>query len=779
MPGKKNTTLRILVPVITLICAIGVAIAVWMNTGKQVAKENPSKGAASTGVAGTPGAISTNPTAQPSAESKASDVSKPVAATPSDSNAAVNPAGKDATPAVATELSGLKVQVQAGVAAYTKLGSLAAEGPGAEISFSQQGAGIASLKLAKDFVTVSRAEHVELQRVLFAPKLDGSGMLLSNVGDTLVPFSVAAIEINGAVVPLAFGLSDSFWREVEPGRFEAFVVNATEQRVLRIERRFSLVEGESKIRVSTKLENLTSLPLRTRLYQFGPVDMGHEASYDDPHSASYGGDNRRVRYGYLLSAEKDPTRSFVLSDEYRFARAAALGKRSGGLYPVEPLTPAEQTVGWPNPVSTTENHHLVWAGVTNRYYGVVVHSLFDPAASGASGDKRLNSVERIDRIVVDRGEAWEKADQPIHPEMALRLTGPVVDIAPKQSSSTEMGVFAGPLSKGALHDDALTKALRLDGLVVFKNLIGPCIYCSYEFLGNAIFGLMHFLHDSIFKDWSLAIVFMVVIVRTVLHPLTRWSQIRMQRFGKQMQGMQPKIAKIQERFKDDKAQLQRETAKLWQEEGVSPLGMLGCLPMILVTPVWLAVYSVIFYAVELRHEPAFYGLFQGITGGKWHFMADLASADRAIDFGTSFRIPLLSTMLGPISSLNILPLLLGAVFYVHQKYLTPPSTTQLTPEQEQQQKIVKWMSVIMFPLFMYNSPSGLALYFITNSTLAIFESKWIRAHAEKHGLLDLDKMREERMKKGKGQSGGGFMARVLEAAEKKRQQMENSSNKRK
>jgi YidC/Oxa1 family membrane protein insertase len=189
------------------------------------------------------------------------------------------------------------------------------------------------------------------------------------------------------------------------------------------------------------------------------------------------------------------------------------------------------------------------------------------------------------------------------------------------------------------------------------------------------------------------------------------------------------------------------------------------------------VYSVIFYAVELRHEGAFYGLFQAVTGGKWHFLADLASADRAIDFGTSFKIPLLSTMLGPISSLNILPLILGAVFFVHQKYLTPPSTAQLTPEQEQQQKIVKWMSVIMFPLFMYNSPAGLSLYFITNSTLAIFESKWIRAHAEKHGLLDLDKMRQERAKKGKGASGGGFMAKVLEAAEKKRQEMEQGKRK--
>lgn len=779
MPAKKNTTLRVLIPVIILIASIGVAIAVWMNTGKQVAKETatPANTSAPGNLAQTPTAPTTAPATSPTTNPAATP---PTATSTANGGNAAAPSSQPTQPAtaVAQELSGLKIMTQSGVGPYSPLGSLAADGPGAEIAFSQQGAGIASLKLAKDFVTVAKAEHVELQKVLFMPSLDSSGMLLSNVGTTLVPFSAAAIEINGAVVPLAAGIGDSFWKELAPGRFEAFVVNGADQKVVRIERRFTLVAGQSSLRVATTIENLTNLPLRTRLFSFGPVDMGHEASYDSQHAANYGGDNRRVRYGYLLSPEKDPTHTFVLSDDYRFARASALGKRVNGLYPVEPVSPTEQAVGWPNPVSTQQNHRLVWAGVTNRYYGVVVHSLFDPgAAAGTAADKRLLSVDRIDRIVVDRGEAWEKADHAIHPEMALRLTGPVTDIAPKQSVSSEVGVFAGPLSKGALKKDPLTDALKLEGLVVFKNLIGPCIYCSYEVIGNMIFSLMHFLHDSIFRDWSLAIIFMVVVVRTVLHPVTRWSQIRMQRFGKQMQEMQPKIAKIQERFKDDKAQLQRETAKLWQEEGVSPLGMLGCLPMILVTPVWLGVYSVIYYAVELRHESAFYGLFQTVTAGKWHFLADLASPDNALSFGTSFKIPLISSMLGPISSLNILPLILGAVFFVHQKYLTPPSTTQLTPEQEQQQKIVKWMSVIMFPLFMYNSPAGLSLYFITNSTLAIFESKWIRAHAEKHGLLDLEKMRQERAKNGKGASGGGFMAKVMAAAEKKRQEMEQGKRK--
>jgi YidC/Oxa1 family membrane protein insertase len=74
------------------------------------------------------------------------------------------------------------------------------------------------------------------------------------------------------------------------------------------------------------------------------------------------------------------------------------------------------------------------------------------------------------------------------------------------------------------------------------------------------------------------------------------------------------------------------------------------------------------------------------------------------------------------------------------------------------------MMVFMFPLAMYNAPSGLALYFVTNTTLAIIESKWIRAHMDKHGLLDLDKIKAERKAKRKP-AGESFLERMAKLAE--------------
>jgi YidC/Oxa1 family membrane protein insertase len=106
---------------------------------------------------------------------------------------------------------------------------------------------------------------------------------------------------------------------------------------------------------------------------------------------------------------------------------------------------------------------------------------------------------------------------------------------------------------------------------------------------------------------------------------------------------------------------------------------------------------------------------------------------------------------------------------VHQKYLTPPSTATLTPEQEQQQRMIKIMSVVMFPVFMYNAPSGLSLYFITNSALAIVESKLIRRHAEKHGLLDV--RRPARPASGaRSAPRRGILARLQQAAEERQKQ---------
>jgi len=70
------------------------------------------------------------------------------------------------------------------------------------------------------------------------------------------------------------------------------------------------------------------------------------------------------------------------------------------------------------------------------------------------------------------------------------------------------------------------------------------------------------LHDYVLRDWGLAIIVLVLCVRTLLHPVTKFSQTSMMRFGKQMQGLAPKQKKLQEKFKDDPKKLRKNGHKL-------------------------------------------------------------------------------------------------------------------------------------------------------------------------------------------------------------------------
>jgi len=355
--------------------------------------------------------------------------------------------------------------------------------------------------------------------------------------------------------------------------------------------------------------------------------------------------------------------------------------------------------------------------LTSRYFTFAVHSLppkgVDPTQVW---DKRLPIGAEVDRVLAGPPDASGV--------VLLEHHSDAVTIDAGASLGLDFGAYAGPLWRKTLGGEPLFTSIGLNDLVVY-NFGGPCSFFTFQPLARGLLWFLGAAHDLIFHDWALAIMFLVLCVRGVLHPVTKRAQINMQRFSKQMQSLAPKQKKLQEKYADDQKRLREEMATLMKEQGVNPAMALGCLPMFLQTPVWIALYAMLFFAFDLRHQPAFFGVFQAVSGGNWAFLGDLSHPDRIVYFGKSLvTLPLL----GPIDSLNALPLLLGLVFYGQQKYLTPPPSTAPTPEQQNQQKIMRVLMVVMFPLIMYSAPSGLAIYFITNSTLGILESRHIRAH---------------------------------------------------
>jgi YidC/Oxa1 family membrane protein insertase len=315
-------------------------------------------------------------------------------------------------------------------------------------------------------------------------------------------------------------------------------------------------------------------------------------------------------------------------------------------------------------------------------------------------------------------------------------------------------------------------SLGIDGLEVYKMTVaGPCAFCTFQPVARVLRATLGFLHMVTF-DWAIAVILLVVVVRTVLHPVTRWSQKNLQRFGKQMAALAPKQAKLKERYKDDPKKLKEEIAKLIREENINYAGALGCVPIFLQMPIWIALYAMVFFTFELRHDGGFYGVFQAVTGGAWGFMGDLAEPDHFVALSGGFYIPGLRTLMGDITGINLLPLLLGVVFWFQQKYMTPPSAAPLTPEQETTQKITKALMVIMLPLFMYNAPAALSLYFMTNSVLGIFESKWIRAQVEREDA-ELEAARKAAGPRGAAPPAKmGFMQRLQAAVEARQKELE-------
>lgn len=194
---------------------------------------------------------------------------------------------------------------------------------------------------------------------------------------------------------------------------------------------------------------------------------------------------------------------------------------------------------------------------------------------------------------------------------------------------------------------------------------------------------------GVIPSYGIAIILLTVLIRVLFWPLTHKSTESMKR----MQQIQPEIKALQAKYgKSNPQKLQQETMKLYKEKKVNPMG--GCLPMFVQIPVFIALFTVLRNAIELRY-----------AGFLW--VSDLSAPENLF----AGQIPF-------VGSLNILPLLMSASMMWQQK-LTPQVAS--TPEQQQQQKMMMFMMPIMMLFFFYKMPSGLVLYWTTSQLLMILQ----------------------------------------------------------
>ncbi len=265
--------------------------------------------------------------------------------------------------------------------------------------------------------------------------------------------------------------------------------------------------------------------------------------------------------------------------------------------------------------------------------------------------------------------------------LEARYILPRINVKPGTQKDIEYKLFLGPKSMKILKKTGhnLHKAIDFG---MFDILAKPCLW------------IMNFVHDNIIQNYGIAIILLTIFTKILLWPLGSKSYKSMG----EMKKIQPLMAEIREKYKNDKKKMNEEVMGLYRTYKINPLG--GCLPMVVQLPVFFALYRMLYEAIELRHAPFFL------------WINDLSAPDRLFNFG--FAIPFMQ----PPYGIPVLTVIMGATMLLQQK-MSPPMGDAM------QAKMMMFMPIIFTVIFI-NFSSGLVLYWLINNVLSIAQQQYIQ-----------------------------------------------------
>ena len=277
--------------------------------------------------------------------------------------------------------------------------------------------------------------------------------------------------------------------------------------------------------------------------------------------------------------------------------------------------------------------------------------------------------------VLPKDQERTRLDATVYGEkgVSIDFICPPLEMPPDTQKSYHFDLYYGPKDFNVMKsmDNDLKEAIDLGWMTV---------------LSKPILIFMTWLHKYV-KNYGIVIIVITVIIKIIFWPLTAKSYKSM----KNMQKLQPKIMALREKYKDDRQKMNQEMMGLYRTYKVNPMG--GCLPMVIQIPVFIALYRLLDYSLELRHAPF----------ALW--ITDLSAPDRLLHF--DFKIPLMDAPTG----IPVLTLLMGASMLIQQK-MTP------TPGDPMQARMMMLLPVF-FTFIFINFPAGLVLYWLTNNILSV------------------------------------------------------------
>ena len=314
---------------------------------------------------------------------------------------------------------------------------------------------------------------------------------------------------------------------------------------------------------------------------------------------------------------------------------------------------------------------VLWAGMDSQYFSAVM--IPDPQLAATYKLVETPQANVTTDIVVTA------------PTETAALVVPSFYLATQQKEQHVFRLYVGP------KDDTILKSIEAPNAP--ENPVRLSKIIDFGFFWPLAWGMLWVFKGfhSIFGNYGVAIILLTALVKVVSYPFTRKAHNSM----KEMQKLQPQLAELKEKYRDDPQKLNRASMRLYKEHGVNPLG--GCIPWLPQIPIFWALYALLGSAVELRGAPFLL------------WVDDLSAPDTLIQL--PFTIPLIITQ---IDAIRLLPIINGLTTWLQQKFVgnMAPTTDNM------QAKLMQFMPLI-FIFILYNWASGFVLYWLCNNVFTI------------------------------------------------------------
>jgi YidC/Oxa1 family membrane protein insertase len=460
----------------------------------------------------------------------------------------------------------------------------------------------------------------------------------------------------------------------EKAIFETVITDPNGEQFIKLTKSYVVVPDTYLLQCELTIENMSGTEQEVRFNINGAVGLGREA---------FRSDMRKVIAGF-----KEPQGNIISTrlDQRALKKAENIEDR--------------------RLISKKTNAKLLWAAAANKYFSAILVPMPD------EGKEFCDWV--IDKTGSfynpDKDSKANSGDETI----GLNLTIASTELKPRNqqgsSKTYNFELFLGPKDKSLFGKNKHYRELGFVETIDFSL----CFCCPEKLikpLAFAILAIMKWMYSFI-GNYGVVIIILVFIMRLIMHPITKKSQVSMSKMG----ALAPKAEEIKKKYANNKTEMNKQLMALYREQGASPI--MGMLPMMIQMPIWFALWSAVYSSIDLRGAPFLP-----------FWITDLSIPDAAYTFSTVLTVPLLGWQ---IESLNLLPILMGIAFYLQQKLMPSQSQASTNPQVAQQQKMMMIMLPLLFPLMLYKAPSGVNLYIMASTFAGVIEQYVIRKHIKKN-----------------------------------------------